>query len=285
MTRRWIIAYTALLVSGGLAAFAFFYHPAQEVTLLMRHALRASPVWSIRVQGHLGATPLEADIVADSGGRQLARVSYAPLKLINNQWILVDGHSASSSASPRSVDLLSSIRLTDTLASVKEEGRYFVRYRFVLSPEISALLPDLADAEGELWFPRRLGYWFPVRAVLAFKMNSGAEVALDLRVSPEDAFALRYTNPDNPRPLSEVIEQIARAQTKDGVLPESPPALRTSHGHTAAFYSDFDQDGLHDAVEIFYGTDAENSDSDNDTFLDGQEVERGYSPTGTGVLN
>ncbi|MBI4135674.1 hypothetical protein HY477_03000 [Candidatus Uhrbacteria bacterium] len=53
---------------------------------------------------------------------------------------------------------------------------------------------------------------------------------------------------------------------------------------TAAFVSDFDHDGLSDALEIFYGTDPANPDSDDDTFLDGEEVRRGYNPLGGGEL-
>lgn len=44
--------------------------------------------------------------------------------------------------------------------------------------------------------------------------------------------------------------------------------------------SDLDSDGLSDIEEGLYGTDARNPDSDNDTFLDGNEVFHRYSPLG-----
>jgi flagellar basal body-associated protein FliL len=48
---------------------------------------------------------------------------------------------------------------------------------------------------------------------------------------------------------------------------------------------DTDKDGLSDADEAIYGTDVLDSDTDNDGYLDGAEVQNGYNPKGTGVLN
>jgi len=48
---------------------------------------------------------------------------------------------------------------------------------------------------------------------------------------------------------------------------------------------DNDGDGLTDFVEInTYGSDPLNPDTDGDGFLDGAEVQNGYSPTGPGRL-
>ena len=48
---------------------------------------------------------------------------------------------------------------------------------------------------------------------------------------------------------------------------------------------DSDQDGLSDLAESLYGTDINNSDSDADGYLDGQEVANGYNPRGEGSLS
>ncbi len=48
---------------------------------------------------------------------------------------------------------------------------------------------------------------------------------------------------------------------------------------------DSDQDGLSDKDEVLYNTDPADSDSDDDTYLDGQEVANGYNPLGSGLLN
>ncbi|MFH1611319.1 MAG: thrombospondin type 3 repeat-containing protein [Patescibacteria group bacterium] len=45
--------------------------------------------------------------------------------------------------------------------------------------------------------------------------------------------------------------------------------------------NDLDSDGLTDVEEAMYGTNPRNPDSDNDTFLDGNEVFHRYSPLGT----
>ncbi len=47
---------------------------------------------------------------------------------------------------------------------------------------------------------------------------------------------------------------------------------------------DRDRDGLSDSEELRYGTDPSDSDSDDDGFLDGVEVQGGYSPTGAKKL-
>ena len=48
---------------------------------------------------------------------------------------------------------------------------------------------------------------------------------------------------------------------------------------------DSDTDGLTDSEEKFWGTDPNNSDSDHDSYLDGQEIENGYNPLGEGKIS
>ncbi len=48
---------------------------------------------------------------------------------------------------------------------------------------------------------------------------------------------------------------------------------------------DPDEDGLTNAEERFYGTDAANADTDADEFKDGEEVRNGYNPLGEGKLD
>lgn len=48
---------------------------------------------------------------------------------------------------------------------------------------------------------------------------------------------------------------------------------------------DNDGDGLPNDLENYYQTDIDNPDSDNDSFLDGEEVNNGYDPLGEGRLN
>lgn len=52
----------------------------------------------------------------------------------------------------------------------------------------------------------------------------------------------------------------------------------------AVLIFDQDADSLSDDLEAYYGTDINNPDSDNDGYLDGQEVANNYSPLGAGAL-
>ncbi len=47
---------------------------------------------------------------------------------------------------------------------------------------------------------------------------------------------------------------------------------------------DEDHDGLTETLEVFYGTDARNPDTDGDGYQDGYEVNHGFNPTGPGQL-
>lgn len=49
-------------------------------------------------------------------------------------------------------------------------------------------------------------------------------------------------------------------------------------------FKDADNDGLTDEEEVLYGTDATNPDTDGDGYLDGEEVDSGYNPAGSGKL-
>lgn len=52
----------------------------------------------------------------------------------------------------------------------------------------------------------------------------------------------------------------------------------------AVIILDRDADLLPDDLELYYGTDSANPDSDNDGYLDGEEIKNGYNPAGTGSL-
>ncbi len=48
--------------------------------------------------------------------------------------------------------------------------------------------------------------------------------------------------------------------------------------------NDSNQDGLSDYLEKYYGTDPNNPDTDGDGYLDGEEIENGFDPLGSGSL-
>lgn len=96
--------------------------------------------------------------------------------------------------------------------------------------------------------------------------------------------SLVVNNLNNFLPLSEeVTKQVFLASS------ESYTALQTSGSldflSNAVLVFDADADALSDDLELYYGTDLNNPDSDNDSYLDGQEVANSYNPLGAGVLN
>src|SRR3990167_7019969 len=142
MKKKWVIAIAAFFVSWGIAMSAFLYHPPAEITLLMRELLSDAKPWNIHMQGTVGALPIQADVAQRESGEQLLRVSYAPLKRINNQWVFLDNQDASGG-----LDLFESIILQNRLSPVKEQGREFARYSFAVTPSTLALFPDVVSGK------------------------------------------------------------------------------------------------------------------------------------------
>lgn len=65
------------------------------------------------------------------------------------------------------------------------------------------------------------------------------------------------------------------ATDRSGGLPNQQPGISTG---------DTDGDGLSNVLESFYGSNANDPDSDDDGVSDGAEIEHGQSPTGPGLL-
>lgn len=87
-------------------------------------------------------------------------------------------------------------------------------------------------------------------------------------------------------PAEEPVEQVSpepaqQSDTdKDGLMDDEEASLGTD-----STQEDTDNDGLFDREEVeVYQTNPLNSDSDNDTYLDGAEVKAGYDPNGPGKL-
>lgn len=97
---------------------------------------------------------------------------------------------------------------------------------------------------------------------------------------PESAAAIRSgtTAPAVSRNANaELPADTVPAQTDDETAPVRPlsPELTPAAG-------DSDGDGLQDEHEVLYGTNPTNPDTDGDGFPDGDEIERFFSPLGSG---
>jgi len=82
---------------------------------------------------------------------------------------------------------------------------------------------------------------------------------------------------------SELSDEVFVASAETYTVLKSDGALDFSSSAVLIF--DQDQDGLSDDLEAYYGTDIYNPDTDNDTYLDGQEVANNYNPLGGGTLD
>lgn len=65
-------------------------------------------------------------------------------------------------------------------------------------------------------------------------------------------------------------------------IPE--PKIPEENAAPVVIIFDDDNDGLPNDLESFYGTDSKNPDTDNDSYLDGEEVKNGFNPLGPGKL-
>lgn len=83
-------------------------------------------------------------------------------------------------------------------------------------------------------------------------------------------------------------EEVKAPEEKETIFDSDGDGLNNAEELDAGTLSnnpDTDSDGLGDREEVkVYGTDPRDSDTDGDTFLDGQEVAGGYNPNGEGKL-
>lgn len=282
MPGNWVAAIYVLVVSVIFAMAGFFYKPPAAAQLEMISAVISKPAVVLHIQGEASGALLSVDFIERENDGSFLRISYPPLKLINNQWIALN-----SSASPRKTPL-SYFRLTSRLPWIKQDGQWFDRYAFVFSDEALNLLPGFESAQGELWFPYTVSWlghpqtMLPIRGKLTVQSGGSTVAQADLAITYADAFDAEK---QKPRVLSDVIAQLNEVAQADNGKPAKLLSISESAVADDEFASDFDRDGLTDLLELFYGTDPENPDSDNDTFLDGEEVEQGYNPRGVGSLN
>lgn len=227
----------------------------------MVRALENEEVWWIRAQAEVQGNELKVDLVYRKDSENLVRISYAPIKIINNQWIELGSGS----------DIFSALQLKKRLTTFKDLINHLDQYEFEINSPPAAELPIALKNTGVIFFDRRSS--LPQKIEL-----NGFEglVAYDSPTDEEISLA---------RPLPEVLLQLEELQKALNGKPKKLAPLGNPGGDASAFRYDFDHDGLNDALEMFYGTDPANPDSDDDTFLDSDEIKRGYNPLGEGALS
>src|SRR3989338_4318552 len=148
-------------------------------------------------------------------------------------------------------------------------------------PFLLTILPLLGEGSGEIWFYRKSK--LPYKAMFQSNRLGVKGAFFEISFSFHNIFS--EGAPRFVRKGADVSAQLTDVQEKRRKEPKEFVALGASYGEDPLFYNDFDHDNLSDALEIFYGTDSENPDTDNDTFIDGDEIEKGYNPLGAGTIN
>lgn len=284
---RWTFALIGFFVALAFSVSAFLYMPPAVMEKEMGEAVERAPVMHMGITGEAEGGSLKVDLLSREAA-SMVRISYPPLKLINNQWIALGDANhpfipslerrGEHSISPPSgggvrggETLFNYLHLTRRLTTLRDLWARRERYAFAFDGELKKAFSGAVPEEGELTMDARTGLPMELRAA-------------QLRAS------VIYNDPlenqaAHTRPLEDVMAQLREVAEAQNGRPKKITPLAQNRDDASAFSHDFDRDGLSDAVEIFYGTDVANPDTDNDTFLDGDEVERGFSPTGAGWLN
>lgn len=133
---------------------------------------------------------------------------------------------------------------------------------------------------------KRKKTWIIWSAIALVVLSSGgiAIVLLNARPTPVETPPVAETpSQENSVPTPPSPEIPATDLSSPSVTsPESSPVAPTSVEVVSSL--DSDQDGLTDVEEALYTTDPRRADMDADGYLDGQEIEHLYNPTGTAPI-
>ncbi|MEK9152609.1 MAG: thrombospondin type 3 repeat-containing protein [Patescibacteria group bacterium] len=160
---------------------------------------------------------------------------------------------------------------------------------------IDAFFANIAADEGEVWIGRSDYFFYRMR--LRFRYDDGerrGNFSFSASLSQFNK-PMTVAAPDSPADdIDRVIASLLPGLTKHLPLAGAGTARRgtaaaagtglqvSTPGGTAE--ADRDHDGLPDVLEVFYGTDSNNPDTDGDGMTDGAEVDAGRNPSGPGQL-
>lgn len=158
---------------------------------------------------------------------------------------------------------------------------------------VDTFFANVAAEDGELWIGKR--DYFLYRMRLRFRFDDGSRegvlsVTADFSRFNEPA---AIEAPAGARDVSEILESLAWGLTRRLPLAKDGAARRGDIGESrsglavdtvTAGQADPDKDGLSDELEYFYRTDPNDPDTDGDGMRDGEEIELGRNPSGSGNL-
>lgn len=161
-----------------------------------------------------------------------------------------------------------------------DEEKDYLREEMVLSE----------NSKGEIWIgkkdqiPHRLNLHLEEESQFTTQKT---DISLNLSNFNE---SFELNPPDNFIEFSEIAQKIIDEESKNNEKQinarketnnqQKDPSIATNE----EALKDYDNDGLSNILESFYGTDPNNKDTDGDGFEDGAEVNARYNPNGTGTL-
>ncbi len=141
------------------------------------------------------------------------------------------------------------------------------------------------EAHRTLWEDARVNLWIDQGTDelrrLVVQLSNGD--ALDLEFEEINRVVVIAKTEDDRLPFSEDVPETPKNEIGNSGSSNTGTTDLESHQFFPTA-GDSDGDGLTDDLEGFYGSNANNPDTDGDGYLDGAEVKNGYSPTGSGAL-
>ena len=163
----------------------------------------------------------------------------------------------------------------DELVKLLEEVVKITGDELLAEDEIKSTKEE-SEIEGELWIGKRDFQLHKITLDIGFKDKEESGLSATLKLSTQFKNHNKPVNIDIPssaKSLSEVLGEVGGGDSLD---------LGGFGG--AGSFKDSDKDGLFDEEESVYGTNVNNPDTDGDGYKDGEEVDGGFNPTGSGKL-
>lgn len=162
-------------------------------------------------------------------------------------------------------------------------------YSSIYLESVDDMLAEYKIPDGEIWigkkdyYPYRIKFSSPLESMLSknTKSSSGSKVtgtaSMTVNFSNFNE-PINLTPPKNYKDLETITNEFSKAlygdkATIDGATDEA-----------VDLSADADGDGLTNDEEDYYQTDPNKADTDGDGYPDGQEVDNGYNPNGSGKL-
>ncbi len=146
-----------------------------------------------------------------------------------------------------------------------------------LEETVDMALQDLGEISGEIWVGKKDMYTYQLTMALALDYAEVYSGRVSVAVKSSE-----FNQPvsvEAPADSENIVEYIMSMFDINSMMPTDPDDDYTD------YITDTDEDDLADYWEELFGTDPDDSDTDGDGYLDGEEVENGYNPNGEGEMS